>query len=132
MLLGTETTASEELGTLHGLGTLNQVPASNELCRLREDTRTECHGGVTTVRSEMEGAEEMTEPPPHPRRDQGTEEGGPCSTWEPGFSAGRGMALGAAGVRRPRGTNLPCRGPLGRSPEDSAGTRLPCGSAGRG
>lgn len=37
----------------------------------------------------------MTEASP---KDQGTEEGGPRSTWEPGFSVGHGVALGAAGA----------------------------------
>lgn len=47
------------------------------------------------VHSETKGAQEMTEASP---KDQGTEEGGPRSTWEPGFSVGHGVALGAVGA----------------------------------
>lgn len=70
--------------------------------------------------------------PRHPPKDQGTEEGGPRSTREPGFSVGHGVALGGLLATPAHGTSRLSRGPLGRSPEDKARTRLSCGSAGRG
>lgn len=67
----------------------------------------------------------MTEASP---KDQGTEEGG--TSLHVGAWLLCRSRRGSWGCWRD--TSLSCRGSPGRSPEASAGTRLPCGGAGQG